>query len=172
MFRIIVLLVLPVVAELKFLSGFLHVSIKDPDVILLSHETTILDDGHSVLRRVCFPFLPPGVFSIHSPNKSNFVSLDHRMVDQKLASDDLQQRPGELPDVFFLSSGVFRGLRPRRPPLFKTRSILDRHTFVPAQSSVSIIALVVVRELLLTSQQIFLANLGDSLRFLPRPRRF
>ena len=72
---------------------------------------------------------------------------------------------------FFLSSGVFQGLRPWRPPLCKTRTMVDRDIFVPAWSSVSIRALVVVRRLFLTSRMIFLASLWKTLRFLPRPLR-
>ena len=44
MFLTIVLLVIPVVAELEFLSGFFHVFIKDPDVILLYHDLFDLDE--------------------------------------------------------------------------------------------------------------------------------
>ena len=136
----------------------------------------MLDGGHSVLRLVCFSFLPPDVFSIHKkwPNTSNFVSSDHRMVDQKRGSCFRWPvaKARRASRCFFLSSGVFRGLRPWRSPLCKTHSMVDRDTFVPAWSRVSIRALVVVRGLMLTSRQIFLASVGDTLRFLPRPLRF
>ena len=55
MFRIIVLLVLPVAAELEFLSGFLQVFIKDPDVILLSHDSLDLDEVPCATGREASP---------------------------------------------------------------------------------------------------------------------
>lgn len=72
---------------------------------------------------------------------------------------------------FSPSSRNLRGLQPWRPPLLckKSRSGVYHGTFVPVWSSVSIRALIVIRELLLTSRQTFLASLGDTLRFLPRP---
>ena len=68
-------------------DSFTLILMKDPDVILLSHDsldvdevpcatgraasplhyvsTTMLDGGHIVLGLVCFSFLPPDGFSIH-----------------------------------------------------------------------------------------------------------
>uniref|UniRef100_A0A0K2TB22 Uncharacterized protein n=1 Tax=Lepeophtheirus salmonis TaxID=72036 RepID=A0A0K2TB22_LEPSM len=50
--------------------------------------------------------------------------------------------------MLFLSSDIFCGLCPWRPPLCKTHSMVE-HTFVPAWSSVSIRVLDVVRWYLL-----------------------
>ena len=67
-------------------------------------------------------------------NSSNFVSWDHKMVDQKLGSF-VRWRLAKARRAFrcfFLRSGAFRDLCPCRPPLCKIRSMVDRDTFVPA----------------------------------------
>ena len=55
MFWIVVMLGLPIVAKLELLCRFLHVSIKDLDVIILSHDFLDPDGVLCALESKVFP---------------------------------------------------------------------------------------------------------------------
>ncbi len=126
---------------------------------------------------IYFCFLPPDVFSIHMANSASIWPNNSQLC--LIRPQDGWPKNGILlhvtsskarrASIYFLAKLSSEACIHEDSPLCKTHSMVDRDTFVPAWSSVSIRALVVVQGLLLTSQaqQIFLASLGDTLCFLP-----
>lgn len=178
------MLVLLIVATLKFFSGLHHILFKDTDVIsslLMIHWTLgekhphrtlsaiVFDTGHSVIQLYIYPFFLQTYSASIWPNYSKFVSSDYMVFDRNRESSFRWF----LANVrLFSRCLIMCTLHKWKSLLCQICSNVDRETFISKWSRVSLKMCLWPGCCCWPLGEFFLARFGYPLNFLSHPRKF